>query len=63
VVLQRLAGDTKRAIELAVPNGGFTSDAPEVAGIFAENYEKLGRDDPPAGNTFDMAARGARCAS
>ena len=57
VVLQRLAGDTKRAIELAVPAGGFTSGASEVAGIFAENYEKLGRDDPPAGNTFDMAAR------
>ena len=35
----------------------ITSDASEVAGIFAENYEKLGRDDPPAGNTYDMAAR------
>ena len=57
LVLKRTVVRTRAAIELMRPSGEFTSEPEDVAGIFAENYEKLGRDAPPPGHTFTQNKR------
>ena len=55
--MKRTARKAKADIELVWPSGEFTSDPKDVAGIFATNYEKLGRDAPPPGHSFSGRAR------
>ena len=59
VVFQKTAKDVHRAIELWVneQKSETTSDPVAVATTFRDNYERIGADTPPRGNTFCESAR------
>ena len=59
VVFQKTAKDVHRAIELWAneQKSETTSDPVAVATTFRDNYERIGADTPPRGNTFCESAR------
>ena len=59
MVFQKTAKDVHRAIELWAneQKSETTSDPVAVATTFRDNYERIGADTPPCGNTFCKSAR------
>ena len=59
MVFQKTAKDVHRAIELWAneQKSETTSDPVAVATTFRDNYERIGADTPPRGNTFCESAR------
>ena len=58
-MFQKTAKDVHRAIELWAneQKSETTSDPVAVATTFRDNYERIGADTPPCGNTFCKSAR------
>ena len=58
-MFQKTAKDVHRAIELWAneQKSETTSDPVAVATTFRDNYERIGADTPPRGNTFCESAR------